>query len=139
MLSRLSKLLLLPIITIPLLLAACASTPYQPKQLTGSVAYREKIVLPPASTMLHLRLLDVSGSGGAAGLLAEQFINHPSHFPVTFALQYDQSTITAGAHYEITTEVYADRELRMQASTPLPLTGQLLPDSLDVVVKPVGQ
>lgn len=137
MLPRLSGCLLST--SFALLLAACASTPYQPQALQGQVSYREKIALPPATTMLHLRLLDVSGSGGAAGLLGEQFINHPAQFPVSFAVQYDQSALTAGAHYELTTQVYSNGELRMQDSSPLALKDQRLPEKFDVVVKGVGQ
>jgi putative lipoprotein len=133
MLPRQFKVLLIACST--LLLGACASTPYQQQELQGSVSYLQKIALPPETTMLHLRLLDVSGSGGAATLLGEQFINHPAHFPVPFALQYDQSAIIAGAHYELTTQVYSEGELRMQGSTPLALHGTQLPGKTDVVLK----
>lgn len=135
--SRLTRLLL--IVASPLLLNACASTPYQPTDLKGNVSYREKIALPTQNTMVHLRLLDVSGSGGAARLMAEQFINQPAHFPVAFDLQYDQSGLVAQAHYELITELYANGELRMQDNTPLTAEGKHLPEQVDVVVKGVGQ
>lgn len=122
-----------------LLLTACAGTHYQPQALTGQVAYLEKITLPTETTLVHLRLLNVSGSGGAAGLLGEQFINRPAHFPVPFAVRYDQLAISATGHYELNTQVYADGQLKMQNTTSLqPLAGSL-PASVDVVVKSVGQ
>jgi uncharacterized lipoprotein YbaY len=116
-----------------LLMSACASTPYVPQQLQGTIALPAKTILPPESTMLHLRLLNVSGSGGAASLLGELFINAPKKFPYTFSLQYDQSAIQPGAHYELDTQIYSGHALRMQDSKPLPLTDNQLPRQVSVL------
>jgi uncharacterized lipoprotein YbaY len=122
-----------------LLLTACASTAFQPRDLTGQVSYKENITLPPASTMVHLRLMNVAGSGGAADLLAEQFIDQPAHFPVRFDLRYDQHAVVAGGRYELDTQVYSEHQLSMQTAQTLTLDSSGLPDSVDVTVTPVGK
>jgi len=121
-----------------LLLAACAGTHYQPQLLSGQLSYQEKISLPVASTMVHLRLYNVAGNdGGPANLLAEQFINSPQHFPVTYSLRYDLGALAANGSYELDSQVYADGQLRMTGAQSLELTGGRLPDTLNVTVKPI--
>jgi uncharacterized lipoprotein YbaY len=122
-----------------LLLSACASPRYVPRQLQGTVSLPAKTTLPPAGTMLHLRLLNVSGSGGAASLLGELFINAPRTFPAPFALQYDQNAIRPEAHYQLDTQVFSTRALRLQDSTALPLAGGQLPARIDINTKAVGE
>lgn len=120
-------------------LTACATAPYRPLTLNGKVAVATRVTLPRATTMVRLRLLDTAGSGGAASLLAEQFINRPASFPVPFALQYDRAAIRADGNYQVDTEVYAAGALTLHDQHPLKIRDGLLPDDVTVTVHPVGE
>lgn len=120
-------------------LSACATAPYRPLTLGGTVQVATRVTLPRDTTLVRLRLLDTAGSGGAADLLAEQFINRPAGFPVPFALQYDRAAIRADGRYQIDTEVYAAGELKLHDQRPVETRDGLLPDAVTVTVRPVGE
>jgi len=90
----------LPALTLVLLLAACkgGSPPAPPAPpasataaVTGTVTYRERIMLPP-SAVLTVRLSYVSRADAAAMVLAEQQIT-PVRVPAAFSLAYDPSAV----------------------------------------------
>ncbi|BEV73703.1 MULTISPECIES: YbaY family lipoprotein [unclassified Paludibacterium] len=129
---------LLTALSCALLLAACASTPYQPASLNGNIQLPASL-MTAKELMVRQRLLDVSGSGGAASVLSEQFINRPQKNPLVYALPYDRQAIHSGGHYEIDTQVYAGGELRAHATQALTAGSDGLPATADVQAQPVGQ
>jgi uncharacterized lipoprotein YbaY len=121
-----------------LMLAACASTPYQPANLSGNIAMPVDALKTAHSVLVRQRLMDVSGSGGAAAVLSEQFLNNPKNNPVVYTMTYDRQAIHAGGHYEVNTQVFANGELRWRASQILIGNDGSLPATADVTLEPVA-
>ncbi|MBV8047740.1 MAG: YbaY family lipoprotein [Paludibacterium sp.] len=120
------------------LLAACAGTPYQPAVLNGNVELPSNLIKNGRDVMVRQRLMDVTGSGGAADVLSEQFLNNPKRTPVVYALTYDRRAVHAGGHYEVDSQVYANGSLRMQGTTMLTGTDAGLPATADVTPQPIA-
>ncbi len=89
-----------PALFLALLVAGCKSgTPPAPPAppasataaLTGTVTYRERIMLP-AAAVLTVRLSDVSRADAAAMVLTEQQIS-PVRVPAAFSLAYDPAAL----------------------------------------------
>lgn len=129
---------LLIALSCTLLVAACASTSYQPASLNGNLQLPANL-MTAKNVMVRQRLLDVSGSGGAASLLSEQFLNQPRQNPLVYTLPYDRRAIRHGGHYEIDTQVYANGELRAHATQALTANSDGLPATADVHALPIGQ
>lgn len=115
-----------------LLLTACASTPYQARTLSGNITLPTALYQHDRDIMVRQRLLDVSGSGGAASVLSEQFLNRPHNNPLTYALPYDVHAIQRDGHYEVDTQVYANGELKLHGVQTLSGSDSGLPATLDV-------
>ncbi|TDR82722.1 YbaY family lipoprotein [Paludibacterium purpuratum] len=135
MLQRFPRLVVL---CVALLLGACAGTPYQPTSLNGNIDLPAGLFKDARNVMVRQRLMDVSGSGGAAAVLSEQFLNHPKKTPLVYALIYDRRAIRAGGHYEVDTQVYANGELKWHASQTVTGTDSGLPATVDIRVAPVA-
>ncbi len=70
-------------------------------ELSGTVAYRERIALPP-NAVLTVRLLDVSRADAASTTIAETVIPTAGRqVPIPFALAYDPARITARNRYVV--------------------------------------
>ena len=78
--------------------------------LEGSVAYRERIAMPP-NAMLIVQLLDVSRQDVAADVLAESVIDAPGNVPVPFTLSYDPSVVDARHSYAVSARIIVDGDL----------------------------
>jgi len=79
-----------------LLSTGCAfdtPSPTQSKTVTGSVTYRERIALPPSS-VVKVRLVDVSRADAPATLIGEQLIKTAGRqVPFPFEIAYDPKRI----------------------------------------------
>jgi len=72
--------------------------------LSGQVFYRERMALPPGTTVT-VRLVDVSRADAKATLLAEQRIKNPATVPVPFQLEYDPGVIDARMSYAVQAQI----------------------------------
>lgn len=77
--------------------------------VTGTVFYRERIMLPPEA-LLTVRLSDVSRADAAAMLIAEQKIT-PVRVPAAFSLAYDPASIDPTHTYVVQARIEQDGKL----------------------------
>lgn len=101
---RLHPLMLVPA-GVALALAACATTPAEQAEVTGTASYRERILLPPGH-VLSVRLEDVSLADAPARVLAEQVTPLEGRGPpYPFALAYDPAEIRENHSYAVRAEI----------------------------------
>lgn len=86
-------------------------------QLTGTVAYRERIALPP-DAVIDVQLLDTSVADVAAQTIAEVLINAEGRqVPVPFSLTYDPAKIDAAHRYSVRAKIRSGDGMLMFSST----------------------
>ncbi len=98
-------------LALGLSLAACASTPAPAAQsvtVTGSIAYRERIALPP-SAQIEVRLDDVSLADAPARNLARQaFAADGKQVPFAFAMTVDKAALDPRQSYAVSARITGD-------------------------------
>ena len=87
-------------------LAACASTPVERTvAVTGSIAYRERIALPPTA-QIEVRLDDVSLADAPANNMATQsFASEGRQVPFAFSLTVDRADIDPRHSYAVSARI----------------------------------
>ena len=104
------RLLLLPVLAA---LAACQTAGDVPPTsetaktvtLNGSVAYRQRIALPP-NAHLQVTIADVSLMDAPAKVIARTEIETAGRqVPIPFALDYDRTRIMAGHRYAVSARI----------------------------------
>lgn len=116
--------------------AAAPATGGPRATLTGTVTYRERVMLPP-SAMLTVRLTDVSRQDVAGMVLAEQEIS-PVRVPAAFALSYDPASLDSTHTYVLQARIEDDGKLRfINMEQYRVLTRGAPHDSVEVLVKGV--
>lgn len=94
-------------IAIVLSLAACATTAPAERTVavTGSIAYRERIALPPTA-QIEVRLDDVSLADAPARNMATQtFASEGRQVPVAFSLTVDRADIDPRHSYAVAARI----------------------------------
>lgn len=76
------------------------------KSIRGTVAYRERIALPPEAT-LTVQLQDVSLADAPAQIVAEQQLTTIPSTPIPFELKFDASKLEAGHTYALQARISA--------------------------------
>ena len=94
-----------------LALSACAATGEAATQQTtvsGKIAYRERIALPP-SAQIEVRLDDVSLADAPARNIARQaFAADGKQVPIAFLLRFDRSAIDPKHSYAVSARITGD-------------------------------
>jgi putative lipoprotein len=104
--------------------------------VTGTVTYRERIMLPP-SARLTVRLTDVSKQDIAGMVLAEQVIS-PVRVPAAFSLGYDPAAIDSTHTYVIQARIEDGGALQFVNMEQFQVLTRGSPrDSVEVLVKGV--
>jgi uncharacterized lipoprotein YbaY/heat shock protein HslJ/uncharacterized lipoprotein NlpE involved in copper resistance len=88
---------------MPLALLVVLTAPIAAQQtakISGTVTYREKIALP-ATSVVEIRLEDVTRPDAAAPVVATVRVEHPSQVPIRFELPYDPATLDARGRYAV--------------------------------------
>ncbi|MBC6983082.1 YbaY family lipoprotein [Caulobacter sp. 17J80-11] len=122
------------------LLAACASpekpAPATASAVTGTVTYRERILLPPTST-LTVRLEDVSLADAPAKTLAEQTrVIGPTAPPYSFRLKYEPGWIEPNHTYAVRAEIHdPEGALRFTTTTRHAVLTQGAPSDVEIVLQ----
>ncbi len=95
-------------IALALSLAACASTGVPAERtvaVTGSIAYRERIALPPTAR-IEVRLDDVSRADAPATNMATQsFVSEGKQVPFAFTLTVDRADIDPRHSYAVSARI----------------------------------
>lgn len=95
-------------IALALSLAACASTGVPAERtvaVTGSIAYRERIALPPTA-QIEVRLDDVSRADAPATSMATQsFASEGKQVPFAFTLTVDRADIDPRHSYAVSARI----------------------------------
>jgi putative lipoprotein len=95
-------------IALALSLAACASTGVPAERtlaVTGSIAYRERIALPPTA-QIEVRLDDVSRADAPATNMATQsFASEGKQVPFAFTLTVDRADIDPRHSYAVSARI----------------------------------
>lgn len=129
------------IVLATLFLAACTSRGAQPgsAHVTGTVTYRERIVLPPTAT-IRVQVVDVSRADAPAILLGEQLIRaNGKQVPFAFEIPYESARIEANHTYAVQARIDADGRLWFVSDTRYPVITRSAPTHVDMVLKPVGR
>jgi len=88
--------------------------------ITGTVSYRERIALPPGST-IEVQILNTSKTDASDKVFAEiGFITKGENVPVPFLITYDPTKIIAGDSYALSARILVDEEVRWASGANAP-------------------
>jgi len=104
-----------------------------PSSVTGTVTYRERIALPPNST-IEVRLLDVTEAGKPATVIAEQVIDGPGSVPVKFSLRFNPARIDPDHRYNVSARIINGGMLLWMSDASNPVITQGHPTTANVLV-----
>jgi putative lipoprotein len=136
----------LPWLGLLLVLTGCATANVVPgtdggaatARVTGSVAYRERIALPPTA-VVKVRLVDVSRADAPAELLAEQAtVTAGQQVPFAFALAYDPAAINAAHTYAVQVRIEDAGRLLFISDIQHAVITRDRPHHVDIVVRRVA-
>lgn len=141
------KTITLPFVSVlALLLGACAkpttrtSAPMRAvaaaqDSIVGTVAYRERQMLPPGA-VLRLELQDVSKPGAAATVVAERTVLTRSQpGPLSFSLPYDTLRIDPTNTYAVQARIEADGQLLFANAAAYPVITRGNPKRLQMMLR----
>jgi putative lipoprotein len=90
---------------------AQVSAPVVKDSVTGTVAYRERMALPPAA-VVRLQLQDVSRQDVAATIIDSVTIRpNGKQVPISFTLRYDPARIQENSTYAVQARITVDGNL----------------------------
>lgn len=117
-----------------LALAGCASSPPPAgkAQVTGSVIYRERIILAPPG-VVTITLADTSLMDAPAKVMDRQVISGATAPPFNFALSYDPAKIIPNHTYTVSARIEVDGKLRFITDTHTPVITNGAPTSVQMI------
>lgn len=125
---------------VALAVAGCASTvpaPAAQAQVTGTVSYRERIMLPPTATV-KVTLADTSLMDAPAKVIATQVLTGGAP-PYRFTLNYDPAQIIANHTYSVSARIEVDGKLRFITDTHTPVITRGAPTHVEMIAVGVPQ
>ena len=128
--------------TLLLALAACgwmsgASAPAKPipRELAGTVVFREPIGLLP-DTQLRVRLEETSGGDKPPQFIAETIIPQVGHSPIAFRIALAPGVIDLGRIYTLTARIERDDRLLFVNEVPVRVLTGGNPAWVEILVTP---
>lgn len=120
-----------------IVLSGCTSV--RMEELRGTVAYRERMALPPEAEV-RVAIEDVSKADAASQVVAEQIIHSSTQVPIPFVIGYDANGIVAGNRYALVAEIRdRDNTTLWRTDTALnPFAADVQQDNIALVLKRVG-
>ena len=108
----------------------------EPRTLSGTVTYRERMALPPSANV-SVKLVDVSRADALSTTIAETSIRPGGQVPIRYQLQFENKEIKPGHSYALQARITVDDQLWFITTTrhPVTLNGS---DNTDIIVQRVG-
>jgi putative lipoprotein len=107
------------------------------QRVTGTVFYRERMLLPPGA-VVEVSLRDVSRADAPARLVARQIIEEPPAPPIPFVLKYDSAKIDPRMSYAVRAVVRYQGRLLFTSDTHYPVITRGAGNTVDILVKRVA-
>jgi putative lipoprotein len=102
---RIARALALSLATLPLAACATLGPSEQAVSVTGSIAYRERIALPPTA-QVEIQLADVSLMDAPSRTIAQQnFTADGRQVPFAFSLTVDQKKLDPRGRYSVSARI----------------------------------
>ncbi len=92
-------------------------------QVTGTITYQERITLPPGSTA-EINLADISLPDAPAKIIATRIMDDPGQVPISFSLDYNETTIDERFRYAVQARITIDGQLAFINDTVYPVITQ---------------
>lgn len=108
------------------------------QKVTGTVTYRERMMLPPGA-VVEVSLLDVSRADAKARTLAQQVIKDPPAPPIPFVLEYDGKDIDSRMSYAVRAVIRHDDRLLFTTDTHYPVITRGAGNTVDLILKHVAR
>jgi uncharacterized lipoprotein YbaY/heat shock protein HslJ/uncharacterized lipoprotein NlpE involved in copper resistance len=105
--------------------------------VTGTVAYRERMALPP-DAVVEIAIEDVSRADAPAEYLGQTRIEKPGQPPIAFSVPYDPRTIDARHRYVVRAKILVGGELWFTSESPPAVLTQGSGNRVDVMVQRVA-
>ena len=127
-----------------LVIAGCAASGARITQsdanetmVTGTVAYRERMALPP-DAVVEVRLSDVSRQDVAAPVIAETTIlPEGRQVPIPFELRYDPGKIEPNRTYALRGTIRSEGQMMFTTTTPYRVITQGNPTQVNLMLERV--
>lgn len=105
--------------------------------ITGTVAYLQRVALPP-SAIIQVQLQDVSRADAPAKTIAQEKITLGNRqVPVPFELKFDPERIDAKHTYALSARIVVDDKLRFINDKSYPVLTRDNPSRVEIILKPV--
>lgn len=115
---------------------AGSSASAQPS-VSGTVAYRERVALPPDAA-IDIKLQDVSQQDTSAKTVAESlFAPGGKQVPIPFQLSYNTSDINPTHAYQVRATISVNGKLMFSSTTAYPVITQGAPSQVDIMLQQV--
>ena len=109
-----------------------------PGTVSGTVAYRERIALPP-DAIVRVRLEDVSLADAKAKEIARTKITlNGKQVPIAFTIHYPKHAIDSGHTYSVRATISIKDTVRWTSTQSYPVLTRGAPSKVDVMVHQVG-
>jgi len=114
---------------------AASQTNAAQASLSGTIAYRERIALPPDAA-IEVKLQDVSASNGMANTIAESvFSPGGKQVPIPFQLSYNPADINPAHKYQLQANIRVNGKLMFASSLPYPVLTQGAPSQVAMMLQ----
>jgi putative lipoprotein len=105
-------------------------------RVSGTVAYRQRIALPP-DAVLVVQLRDTSRQDVAADVLGEKRLESPGPVPIPFEIEYDPALIDSRHSYGVAARILRGDTLLFINDTAYPVITRGNPDRVEMVLQQV--
>ncbi|MBR8826512.1 MAG: YbaY family lipoprotein [Gomphosphaeria aponina SAG 52.96 = DSM 107014] len=107
--------------------------------VTGTVAYRERIALPP-NAVVKVKLLDISRADAPAIEISAQIITTAGkQVPIPFELIFNPSQIESNHAYAVRAEIFMADQLAFTTTKIYPVITQGNPQTVDLVLQKINK